>query len=65
MSGSGDSKGDLVPEAASPTVDDISARREVVYQLADEGLAVNAISQSLGVPLGDVELLMSLRSETT
>lgn len=42
--------------------DDLSARRDAVYQLADQGLAAVAIARSIGAPLGDVELLMSLRT---
>ena len=44
--------------------DEIAARRDAVYQLADQGLAANAIAKSIGAPLGDVELLMSLRTES-
>lgn len=43
----------------------ISAHRDAIYQLADQGLAASEIANSIGVPLGDVELLISLRSEST
>jgi hypothetical protein len=44
------------------TSNEIDAQRDAVYQLADQGLAANAIARSIGAPLGDVELLMSLRT---
>ncbi len=65
LHGSADFGGGTLPEASSTTTDEIAARRDAVYQLADKGLAASAIARSIGVPLGDVELLMSLRSEST
>ncbi len=43
---------------------DAMAQRATVYQLADQGLAASAIAQSIGAPLGEVELMMSLRSQS-
>lgn len=57
-----DSGRGLLPDIAPMTVDEIAARRDAVYQLADEGFAASAIARSIGAPLGDVELLMSLRT---
>ena len=61
-----DDLGDGLPPAAAPTtVAEMAARRDVVYQLADQGLAASAIARSIDAPLGEVELLMSLRSTST
>ncbi len=65
LHGSDDFGGGALPEASSTTTDEIASRRDAVYQLADKGLAASAIARSIGVPLGDVELLMSLRSGST
>ena len=65
LSGDEDFGGDVLPHPPSATSDDIAAQRTVVYQLADQGLAASAIARSIGAPLGDVELLMSLRSKST
>ena len=43
--------------------EEILAYREAIYHLADQGLAASAIARSVGAPLGDVELLISLRSD--
>jgi hypothetical protein len=61
----GDDSGGGLPcgELPVPSIE-IAARRDAVYQLADQGLAANAIAQSIGAPLGDVELLMSLRTDS-
>lgn len=60
-----DSIGTRLPDVSGVTDDAIAARRSIIYQLADQGLAASAIAQSTGAPLGDVELLMSLRSDST
>ncbi|MBI2481027.1 MAG: hypothetical protein HYV60_21050 [Planctomycetia bacterium] len=61
LNGSDDSSGGLLSDDSSLGLDELAARRDAVYRLADQGLATNAIAQSIGAPLGDVELLMSLR----
>jgi hypothetical protein len=38
--------------------------KQEIYALADYGLSDSAISQRLGVPIGEVELILSLRSKT-
>lgn len=56
----------VLPE--SPPVsegDPVGTQLGAVYQLADQGLAPSAIARSLGTSLGDVELIMSLRPEST
>lgn len=61
-----DESSSRLPPAASLTMEnEIAARRDAIYQLADQGLAAGAIARSIGLPLGDVELLMSLRSDST
>jgi len=62
MHGSDDSGTSLKSDAPLANPDEIAARRAAVYQLADQGLAATAIARSMGAPLGDVELLMSLRT---
>lgn len=55
----------LLPTVPLAKSEEIAARRDAVFQLADQGLASKAIAQSIGAPLGDVELLMSLRTNGT
>ncbi|MDA1052052.1 MAG: hypothetical protein O3C40_16420 [Planctomycetota bacterium] len=62
LNGSDDSDGGLLPDASLARQDELAARRAAVYQLADRGLAASAIARSIGAPLGDIELLMSLRT---
>lgn len=64
LNGGDDLGGHDLPETSSTTADEIAARRDAVYQLADQGLAATAIARSIGAPLGEIELLMSLRSES-
>ncbi|MEX0819517.1 MAG: hypothetical protein WD070_07980 [Pirellulaceae bacterium] len=61
--GSDETSGALQVQTALESSDEIPAWRDAVYRLADEGLAASAIARSLGAPLGDVELLISLRPE--
>ena len=62
LSGGDGLEGVLESVESLSSSDDLSARRDAVYQLADQGLAAVAIARSIGAPLGDVELLMSLRT---
>jgi hypothetical protein len=65
LGGHQDSSGNVIPDLPPANSDEIAARRTAIHQLADQGLAASAIARSIGVPLGDVELLMSLRAKST
>ena len=65
LNGNDDFGNGLLPSASLAKSEEIAARRDAVFQLADQGLASKAIAQSIGAPLGDVELLMSLRTNGT
>jgi len=65
LTGSEDCGSTLPPDTSLADSAEIVARRDAVYRLADQGLAASAIARSIGASLGDVELLMSLRSEST
>ncbi|MBC8353643.1 MAG: hypothetical protein H8E66_16720 [Planctomycetes bacterium] len=54
---------DDLPDSSSLIADSLTTNRDAVYELADQGLSASSIAQSIGAPLGDVELMMSLRSE--
>jgi hypothetical protein len=36
-------------------------RHVAVYQLADQGLTINAIAQQVDRPMGEIELILALR----
>ena len=48
-------------EAAPPT--DRTRRREEIYSLADYGFAAAEIARRVGSPVGEVELILSLRDK--
>jgi hypothetical protein len=54
-----------LPDLGSPARDHCSpldSQRSRIYELADQGCAPPAIAVSTGLPCGDVELVLSLRS---
>jgi hypothetical protein len=48
-------------DAEPPRTTDRSRRREEVYGLADYGFAAAEIARRVGMPMGEVELMLSLR----
>lgn len=56
---------EALAEDANSLDSDIANKRQSIYDLADQGLAASVIAQSVGAPIGDVELMMSLRSNNT
>jgi len=48
-------------DADLPRTDDRAHRREEIYRLADYGFAVDEIARRIGSPVGEVELILSLR----
>jgi hypothetical protein len=48
-------------DAESPRTTDRSRRREEVYGLADYGFVAAEIARRVGMPVGEVELMLSLR----
>jgi len=51
-------EGDAAEDGGSP-----SQRREEIYTLADYGLDAAGIASRVGIPIGEVELMLSLRDE--
>jgi hypothetical protein len=51
--------------APAPTASGVSTqnRKQEIYALADYGLSDSAIAQRLGMPIGEVELILSLRGK--
>ncbi|MGA2798629.1 MAG: hypothetical protein ABSE63_13690 [Thermoguttaceae bacterium] len=51
--------------APAPSIAGVSTqnRKQEIYALADYGLSDSAIAQRLGVPIGEVELILSLRGK--
>ena len=49
----------------APTASGVSTQncKQEIYALADYGLSESAIAQRLGVPIGEVELILSLRGK--
>lgn len=47
---------------AATSTEHLLPRQEQIYQLADQGLAAGEIARQVGSPIGEVQLILSLRS---